>query len=267
MKQILIALLILTSINLQAQVTIETNNRGGTRSITRPVQEAQKIKLKEVNVLFIGNEMSAANRMHQVFQYIGAQLPIPYKILAANLFAKGFSFEEHNERTDLNPVYEKYAWDYAIIQGNYKKALGSSEKYKSQAISLIKNLQERKTKVIILMPWAENYSIEDSKTLFSLHQNLARETSSLLAPVGTAFIIAKKHEPKIKLFLEDGIHPSAHGSYLTAAVLVSTLTRQNSIGQKQLGLKSISKAEGLYLQKVASKVIKDYAGYLKRHKN
>ncbi|MCH2206742.1 MAG: hypothetical protein MK132_12835 [Lentisphaerales bacterium] len=119
MKQILITRLILTSITLQAQVTIETKNRGGTRSITRPVQLAQKIKLKEVNVLFIGNEMSAANIMHQVFQYLGTQLLIPYKILAANLFAKGFSCKKHNEGTNLKPVYEKYAWDNAIIQGSH----------------------------------------------------------------------------------------------------------------------------------------------------
>lgn len=85
------------------------------------------------------------------------------------------------------------------------------------------------------MPWSENYSSKDTKKLFSIHQNLAKQTSSILSPVGTAFNIAKKNESKINLYLDDGLSPSPKGSYLTAAVLATTLTGQSVIGQKQLG--------------------------------
>lgn len=108
MKLTILIFMVLFHFSLPAQVTIDNTGRGGTRSVTRTVENNRKIEVKELNVLFLGNELSAANSMHQVFQYIGSQLPKPYKITSASVFGKGFSFEEHNQRTNLSKFYEKY---------------------------------------------------------------------------------------------------------------------------------------------------------------
>ncbi|MCM8531649.1 MAG: hypothetical protein NE330_10850 [Lentisphaeraceae bacterium] len=247
-----------------AQLNVDTSGRGGTTSVTRKTNKPKEMKLIEKNVLFIGNQYSQANSLNQVFQYQGAQLPTPYKILAATIVGKDFSFKEHLALSQIDQVYEKYKWDIAIIQGNADKATSYTDEYKTNAAKLIKKLREKKTNVILFMPWAANYSKETNAELFKIHHAIALENKVRLAPIGSAFIAAKKNEPKINLYREDLMSPSPQGSYLAAAVLVQVMTRLNTIGQKQLGLKSISRGEGVYLQKVAAKIYKDYQAYLKR---
>ncbi|MCM8536395.1 MAG: hypothetical protein NE334_10690 [Lentisphaeraceae bacterium] len=248
-----------------AQLNIDTSGRGGTKSVTRKTNKPKEMKLIEKNVLFVGNQHSQANSLNQVFQYQGAQLPTPYNILAATIIGKDFSFKEHLALTQIDQVYEKYSWDIAIIQGNADKATAYTDEYRANAAKLIQKFREKKTQVILFMPWAANYSKETNTEIFKIHHAIALENKVKLAPVGSAFITAKKNESKINLYREDLISPSPQGSYLAAAVLIQTMTRLHTIGQKQLGLKSISRGEATYLQKVAAKIYKDYQSYLKRN--
>jgi hypothetical protein len=264
MKKIFATAVSLLLIQAHSQSVVNTGGRGSTSIDRNVIDKRKKVEIQKRSILIIGNEFSAANSMQQLTQYISAQHVKPYKVTSGSIFGKNYSFKDHLEKSPLKESFKEIQWDYVILQGHAEMALQSPDAYKSNAASLIQNLKQFKTKIILLMPPAKTGTAVDTQTLLKLHLEIAKENNSVLSPVGSAFTLAKKNEARLKLFLADNSTPSPHGSYLTAAVLSHTLTGQSCIGQKQLGLKSITQAEGLYLQKVSTKIMKDYINYLKR---
>ena len=84
----------------------------------------------------------------------------------------------------------------------------------------------------------------------------------LMSPVGIAWTRALKQAPNIKLYQENSNNPSAHGSYLMAACIFTTVFQRSPVGIKQSGLKGITKEEALILQSIAYRTVMDYQKYI-----
>ena len=59
---------------------------------------------------------------------------------------------------------------------------------------------------------------------------IAAELAALVVPLGPAWQAALRQRPDLRLYVEDGSHPSKAGSYLAACVFYATLFDQGSIG-------------------------------------
>ena len=55
-------------------------------------------------------------------------------------------------------------------------------------------------------------------------EQLAVRLEAPLAPVGSAWLVARREDPTLALHRADGTHPALAGSYLSACVLYGTLT-------------------------------------------
>jgi hypothetical protein len=58
----------------------------------------------------------------------------------------------------------------------------------------------------------------------------AKETKSIVAPVGIAWADVASKEPSIDLYYKDGAHPSPAGTYLNACVFYATIFGRSPVG-------------------------------------
>jgi len=79
-------------------------------------------------------------------------------------------------------------------------------------------------KVYLYETWAREkvpqYQLEISK----VYEEAGKKTASTVVPVGSVWKLARETYPSVKLFREDGSHPSPLGTYLTAMVFVREFT-------------------------------------------
>ena len=93
---------------------------------------------------------------------------------------------------------------------------------------------------------------------------VARDIGAALLPAGEAWRIAEKRVPKLKLYSEDGMHPTATGSYLAAAVIYARLFERSPIGlPARLTLRSgaiveVSADDARVLQEAAARANEEY---------
>jgi hypothetical protein len=263
MKSILgISIFLIFLLNSSAQRVINTN--GGANNGAAVVERKTKLKVRELKVLFTGDLYTEANSLTQIVQYMSAQLRTPVKMTAAKLTAQGMTFADHLKNPSLKEALTKHKWDYIVFQDLASKPLTDPESTIKDGAALAKLVRDHGSEPMFFMTWPDNGKPETLKEIFNVYKKLAIENKALMAPVGTAWSISLKKYPKMSLYLKDSSYPSPYGTYLTAAVLATTLTRQAVTGQKNTGFKSVSLAEAQALQKVAYKIVVDYGKHIKK---
>jgi hypothetical protein len=82
---------------------------------------------------------------------------------------------------------------------------------------------------------------------------IARELNARLSPVGFAWLDAWRQNPNVKLWQEDGSHPSMQGTYLAAAVFYAVIFQESPTGLSYKN--NLSKEEAEWLQKIAADTV------------
>jgi hypothetical protein len=81
----------------------------------------------------------------------------------------------------------------------------------------------------------------------------ARDVGAILLPAGDAWREAWTRDPNLALYSDDGLHPSAEGSYLAALVIYQRLTGRTPVGlPSKVGRVSIDPAHARLLQEAAA---------------
>ena len=247
------------------QLVIDGRNKDGADPGAKVIDTKKKtIPVKELKVLFVGDNYSEYNSLPQVVQYIGAQLKKPVQIQIGKLTAANLKFSHHLTNPATAETLKKYKWDFVVFQDHANQPLDDPDATKRDGASLIKMAIENGARPVIFMTWANKLELDRTKDIFTVYKDLCLEHKVLMAPVGTAWLRANKAYPKLQFYQENSNAPAAHGSYLAAAVITAAITRQAVLNQKHTGLKSVSSVEGKALQKIATKTVIDYGNYIKK---
>ena len=110
------------------------------------------------------------------------------------------------------------------------------------------------------LPIDERYEPNLIEKIKATYYQAAKLSNSKVMPVGIAYELAYKKDPKIKLHHPDGTHPSMLGTYLGACVVFATLTDSNPVGLKYNYLDKVSDKDRIFLQQIA------WAAYLENKK-
>lgn len=159
-------------------------------------------------------------------------------------------------------------FDYILFQAH--SSWPFSDNYLKKAdeyINYLKSLSG-KSKIVACMTWIkqENRSQEKWNQIIKAYKTIEKKHNILMAPTGTAFMIANKERPDIKVYRtqKDG-HPSVRGQYLNVCVIYSVITGKSPVGItseiptvscSKTGEKMILKPEiATYLQNLAWRVV------------
>ncbi|RDK87087.1 hypothetical protein C8D94_102267 [Marinirhabdus gelatinilytica] len=117
-------------------------------------------------------------------------------------------------------------WDKMILQENGqhafenpREALASFNTYKAY-------FEGKPTQVYIFMTWAYEGHPEMTGALDSLYTQAAMENGLTKLPVGLGWRDVMATNPPFELLSADGVHPSMHGTYFSAAMLFEMISGQ-----------------------------------------
>lgn len=220
--------------------------------------------LDRLRVLFIGNSLTYANDLPGIIQALAEasrQPPLVYQSVAF----PDFSLEDHWNRKDAHRALLKSRWDYVVMQQ------GPSASSEGRALLLdytrrfAAEIHRAGGKPALYMVWPFASRMQDFKGVSESYRQAAETVDGLVFPVGEAWLIAWRMNPEIKLYSEDGFHPSMAASYLAALVIYEQLYHQLVVGlPAKLKLRSGAKIdilaeEALQLQEAAKEANEKFA--------
>ncbi len=185
-----------------------------------------------LRVSFIGNSYTYFNNAPEVFAEL-ARAQAPGRRVEVRMVAiPGETLVSLWQRSNAREVLHSSRWDYVVLQcqsqlgdalreGNF---VVNSPALLHWGVRLFNaEISRRGAQTVLLLTWSRRAEPEQQADLNYAYDSVARELGAILAPVGPAWQEARVQRPDLELYVKDGSHPSALGSYLLASVLVHAL--------------------------------------------
>jgi len=93
---------------------------------------------------------------------------------------------------------------------------------------------------------------------YNIHVSIARTTPACIAPIGQAWDLALARHPELSLYATDGNHSSPAGAFLTALVLLATITGASPLDMPPLAESGVDEATQPLLRAVAADTVRDW---------
>lgn len=177
-------------------------------------------------------------------------------------FVSPFNQEEFLQSTNLEIM------DLVIIQAFGVQRDFSDEDFKKNAKTWVDFFKKQGIQVVVFYPWSSAVdSVSEKERLDRMIHQLGWQEDLTIVPVGPAWQAALKMRPDLKLYANDGIHPSAMGVYLSACVLYASITGEPPLDNPvytSIGFDNpdeIVKLDGdtiQFLQTIAWETVNDY---------
>lgn len=246
-----------------------------------------------LNVLFVGNSYVYFNNLPDMLEGIAHSLG-DITIAAQHHTHGGHMLYEHLEDGHIQayldsdlPQYRE--WDTVILQeqstlgARIQQAraglIGDPEnEFNTGMRGLHTLLEAHDLDVMLYMTWAKKAFPNQITDLAAAYEKMGERYAADVAPVGMAFDRVMRERPELDLYLDDGSHPSAAGSYLAACVIYSELTGLSAVGASgfiagapwnrsdivengdPVTLVDLSEDSATYLQEVAFEMTRSSAG-------
>lgn len=182
--------------------------------------------------LFIGNSLTYTNGMPATVQRLVAGYPHAVPVFSAQ-FAVGSAFlSESIADPRLPRLLQSAPWDWVVLQ---EDSIGANDPAYliSTTLAAERQIMRRapQARPLVFETWGyrngsspgDSYLLMQRRIQFGELQ-LARALHADVAPVGDVWAQALHDRPGLILWLDDDVHPSAVGSYLTACVFAEELT-------------------------------------------
>lgn len=201
-------------------------------------------------VLFIGNSFTATFDVPQLVKGFADAAGLPTVI--ASHMPGGISVADVSQGTMAhmnNPMVfdliRSNDWDYVVLQDNQGRFVDGGGTFPSPAqspviaghIKIRDSMRANNTcsRMLLFSGWAwkSGYpGLGDGKKLitniYENYQVLNTSAQEIIAPIGSAWLRAITQVPSVDLWGTDEAHQSMEGSYITAAVIFSSIYRINT---------------------------------------
>ncbi len=187
---------------------------------------------KPLRILFVGNSYIYYNNLPEILAKLGEaghQKKVEYTMLAPG----GWRLSDHWEHGQFKAALQSTKYDYVVLQDQSqlgdntvvdgKPRITTDENFRPYALDMVKAIQQAGAIPVLYVTWAKKAVPEDQAALTNAYMKVAKETKSVVAPVGVAWAEIRTDAPEIELFVADGSHPSQAGSYLAACVFYATI--------------------------------------------
>lgn len=192
----------------------------------------------QTSVLFIGNSYVTANDLPNTFQQLA--LSLGDEVTVASSAPGGYTFYQHSTHAPTLNAITSQPWDFVVMQEQSQLGALPSDVTTTEygAIELLNAIETNWecTYPVLYMTWGrENGDAQNCASFpfmctyegmqLALRTNyvaLGNFNDAWVAPVGAAWATVRAQHPEIDLYVDDGSHPTAAGTYLAACVFYST---------------------------------------------
>ena len=181
-------------------------------------------KKDTVRVLLVGNSYIYYNNLAQMIGLITDSLDT--KIICKKSTIGAATLGQHwNGARGLQSkqIIASNKFDIVVIQDNSMWPLEHKDSLLIYGGLFSKYIREHGAKPYLYNTWAREKTPETQSRINAAYTELAKSENAVNVPVGTSFDLARKTFPSMKLFNEDGSHPSAVGTFLIAITFIKNI--------------------------------------------
>lgn len=188
---------------------------------------------KPCKVLIIGNSYTYFNNLPRMLEQIGQADKPPRNLSCEMVVEGGATLKKSWEDGKARKAIERRGWDFVVLQEQSTLGISylvqgqprivASPRYAEFAHRFDELIRKVGGRTVMFASWArENAPPEDDNALAYYHSRVGKDLGALFAPVGFAWQLAQKRDPKVALYQDDHSHPRPEGTYLAALVLYAT---------------------------------------------
>jgi len=239
-----------------------------------------------IDVLFVDNSYVYVNNLPGMIEEISRALDGPVVRGTAHTHG-GSTLRRHIDDGHLSSFLSEGPadggdWEWVVLQEQStlgapydpdSGTLGSPDDFHEATRELVASIRAAGATPALYMTWAKEPFPSQAETLSQAYRAIGAELDVAVARVGEAWAEVRRLRPDLSIYLGDGSHPNAAGSYLAACVIYATLTGRSPAGApRELSgapwdfagsvessaatiLVSLTAAEAEFLQGVAADVV------------
>jgi len=192
-----------------------------------------------IKILFIGNSYTYYNSSPQLVKALINE-KFPNKAVKVQLISQGgMTLKRHWEDGKAVQAIKSDQWDYVILQEQSKLGMGliidndiyfgQTDYFYEYARKFDAEIKSAGAQTAFFMTWSIKQRPEEQEILTYAYSTIAKELNAKLIPVGLVWD-ETRNNGTFNLYDNDGTHPSAHGSYLVATSIFSSLLEENPSG-------------------------------------
>lgn len=174
------------------------------------------------DILFVGNSLTYENDLPGMVEGLAASLGVGLR--AGQVAKSGYSLSDHLDQGDAKRAIAAGGWRVVILQQGPSGQPDSRVLLRRDTATFDRLIRAAGARTALFSVWADSNgpsSFDEVRESYSL---AAADVDALYLPVNEAWSLALGRNPALRLYSDDGFHPSEEGSYLAALVIVSALT-------------------------------------------
>ena len=117
-----------------------------------------------------------------------------------------------------------------VLQEQSERPLRDPNAMERAAAKLAQAARRTGARVVVYATWPDRRAPGTERGLEAAFAREARTIHGVVAPAGAAWMRARRERPTVRLWADDGVHPTPAGTYLAACVLYATLTGRSPVG-------------------------------------
>lgn len=230
---------------------------------TRPQPAPAAQAAPPLRVLFVGNSLTSTNDLPGMIQKLAASAGEPRRFEARALTFGGFLLRDHLAANRVPGALAEGRWDSVVLQEQSQIPGYPVEKreaiFFSAARQLEANIRKAGARTVFYETFArregdQTYT-DDSYTAMQTRVNegyaqIARELSADTVPVGHVWQRMVERRPTLRLWVQDGSHPTVAGTYLAACTFYVHFYARSPVGNRYLA--GLDPADARALQQAAA---------------
>jgi hypothetical protein len=114
-------------------------------------------------------------------------------------------------------------WSFVILQAQKYSTSHQYTYSTAEAEALIRIAREQHAVPILFPEWPLR-GVDETMYIYDIHVSIAQKEPACVAPIGQAWDLSLARHPELGLYADDGNHSNPAGAFLTALVLLATIT-------------------------------------------
>jgi hypothetical protein len=205
----------------------------------------------EVKILFIGNSYTSRNNLPRLLADLAKQAEPPRALRTESIVAGGASLRRHWNAGKAQEAIRRTDWHYVVLQEQSTLPVKNTQRYHDNVRLFAAEIAAHGARLALYLTWARQHAPATQDVITRAVTDIAAEVDGLVVAVGTAWERALREIPELRLYTEDGSHPTSAGSYLAACVFHTALFGE--------GVHDESVADALKVDRVAARKLQAIA--------
>jgi hypothetical protein len=204
-------------------------------------------------ILFIGNSYTSRNQLPRLVADIAAGAERPRDVQFEAIVAGGASLRRHWNGGVAQKALEASPWNFVVLQEQSTLPLKNAKRYHENVRLFDAEITKRGAKTVLYLTWSRQQSPTSQTDITRAVEEIGAEINARVVPVGPAWHAAMREIEGLNLYVDDGSHPTAAGSYLAACVFFVRLFDESPRDESVFRSLQLDPAVAAGLQKIAWK--------------